>query len=209
MSEISSKSRQIQGWIERLRAGDESARQELLACTYERLREITRKALHRYPRVRRWEQTDDVLQNVCLRLDRTLREVTPEDARAFLRLASLNIRRELLDLIKHYYGPRGQGAKHATNAGPPDESAPPDGRLQVADVAGEPARLAAWSEFHQAVERLPNEEREAFDLLWYQGLTQAEAAEVLGVAERTVKRRWQAARLHLFEALHGELPPGE
>jgi DNA-directed RNA polymerase specialized sigma24 family protein len=33
-----------------------------------------------------------------------------------------------------------------------------------------------------------------------------ESAEVLGVSERTVKRRWQAARLKLHEALHGEVP---
>ena len=44
------------------------------------------------------------------------------------------------------------------------------------------------------------------DLLYYQGLTQAEAAEVLGVSERTVKRRWQAARLALHDALGGEIP---
>ena len=43
-------------------------------------------------------------------------------------------------------------------------------------------------------------------MLWYQGLTQAEAAELLGVSSRTVKRRWQTARLRLFEALGGELP---
>jgi DNA-directed RNA polymerase specialized sigma24 family protein len=40
----------------------------------------------------------------------------------------------------------------------------------------------------------------------YQGLSQAEAAELLGVAERTVKRRWQTARRKLHEALQGEVP---
>src|SRR5207244_829955 len=74
-------------------------------------------------------------------------------------------------------------------------------------VAHEPTRLAAWSAFHEAVEKLPDEEREVFDLLWYQGLAHAEAAELLGVAERTVGRRWQEARLHVAEALHGEIPP--
>jgi DNA-directed RNA polymerase specialized sigma24 family protein len=44
------------------------------------------------------------------------------------------------------------------------------------------------------------------DLLFYQGLQQAEAAAVLGVSERTVKRRWQSARLALHEALGGRLP---
>jgi RNA polymerase sigma-70 factor (ECF subfamily) len=41
----------------------------------------------------------------------------------------------------------------------------------------------------EAIGRLPEDEREAFDLVHVQGLSQAEASEVLGVATRTVKRR--------------------
>jgi DNA-directed RNA polymerase specialized sigma24 family protein len=37
-------------------------------------------------------------------------------------------------------------------------------------------------------------------------LSQAEAAEVLGVNERTIKRRWQSARLKLHDAMKGEVP---
>ncbi len=70
----------------------------------------------------------------------------------------------------------------------------------------DPGRLAEWTGFHAQVEALPEEEREVFDLLFYQGLPQAEAAAVLGVSERTIKRRWQAARLALHEALGGRLP---
>jgi RNA polymerase sigma-70 factor (ECF subfamily) len=53
---------------------------------------------------------------------------------------------------------------------------------------------------------MPDEEREIFDLLWYQGLSQAEAATLLKVSERTIKRRWQSARLKLHHALRGGLP---
>jgi ECF sigma factor len=42
--------------------------------------------------------------------------------------------------------------------------------------------------------------------LWYQELRQAEVAEMLGVSERTIKRRWAAARLELHELLGGALP---
>src|SRR5262249_22104976 len=100
----------------------------------------------------------------------------------------------------------GQGLRHATwGAGGPtigDESGPGD----RADLSWEPSRLAAWSEFHEQIGALPDEEREVFDLLWYQGLSQAEAAELLEVSGRTVKRRRQAARLKLHEALQGEVP---
>jgi len=195
---------QIQGWIARLQKGDPAARDALLACAAERLRRLAHRMLRTYPRVQRWEQTDDVLQNALLRLCRTLSDVPPRTATDFLRLAALNIRRELLDLAKHYYGPQGHGAHHAT-VNPDREGRP--GPPEAADGPScEPSRLAAWGEFHRQVERLPEEEREVFDLLWYQGLAQAEAAELLHVSERTVKRRWQSARLRLYEALGEDLP---
>jgi RNA polymerase sigma-70 factor (ECF subfamily) len=54
-------------------------------------------------------------------------------------------------------------------------------------------RLAAWTELHRAVDHLGESDRERFNRLWYQGLTQAEAAGLRGVTERTVNRRWWAA----------------
>src|SRR5262245_35464825 len=62
-----------------------------------------------YPNVRRWEQTDDVLQNAVIRLHRALQQLTVQTPLDFFRLAALNIRRELLDLARHYYGPQGRG----------------------------------------------------------------------------------------------------
>jgi DNA-directed RNA polymerase specialized sigma24 family protein len=53
---------------------------------------------------------------------------------------------------------------------------------------------------------LPPIEREAFDLLFYQELSQAEAAAVLAVSVRTIKRRWQSARLRLVQNLGGKMP---
>ena len=44
-----------------------------------------------------------------MRLYRSLAEAQPASAAELYRLAALNIRRELLDLAKHYYGPRGLG----------------------------------------------------------------------------------------------------
>src|SRR4051812_3358731 len=161
LADPSTRSVLIQGWIDRLRAGDESARAELLRCSCDRLVELTRRMLRRYERIRRWEQTDDVAQNVAMRLYRTLEAVPPGSTRDFFRLASLNIRRELLDLSKHYFGPLGQGTLHASN---PDDSAAGAvtfGRDGPADLTHEPGRLEAWAEFHRQVDALPDEEREA------------------------------------------------
>jgi RNA polymerase sigma factor (sigma-70 family) len=73
-------------------------------------------------------------------------------------------------------------------------------------LSHEPSRLAIWGEFHQQIGAMPDEGREVFELLWYQELSQAEAAELLGVSERTIKRRWQSARVSLHEALRREMP---
>jgi RNA polymerase sigma-70 factor (ECF subfamily) len=209
LAEPTSRTVLIQGWIDRLRAGDETARAELLRCSCDRLAELTRKMLRRYERIRRWEQTDDVVQNVSMRLYRTLEAVTPESARDFYRLASLNIRRELLDLAKHYYGPRGMGTMHAST---PEATTSDDGPVggpgaEPVDWTHDPSRIEAWAELHRQVAALPEEQREVFDLIWYQGLPRPEAAEVLGISERTLMRRWQEARLAIYDALDGQLPP--
>jgi len=206
MANPSGQSQLIRVWIDRLRAGDETARKELLNCACERLNQLTHKMLRGFARVHRWEQTDDVMQNAALRLYRSLGDVPPATVQDFLRLAALNIRRELLDLAKHYYGPQGHGAKHATLSGGASGEGAPASPLDKPDADDEPSRLAAWTEFHRQVEALPDEERELFDLLWYQGLSQGEAAEVLQVSERTIKRRWRSARLKLHDAMHGQLP---
>jgi RNA polymerase sigma-70 factor (ECF subfamily) len=196
----------IQGWIDRLRAGDDSARAALLDCACERLCRLAHKRLKGYPGVGRWEQTDDVLQNALIRLDRALKTVTPPTARDFFRLAAAQIRRELIDLARRHSGPEGLGARHASWAGAGELSGSPADSDAPSDTTHDPSRLAAWTEFHRQIEGLGDEFREIFDLLWYQGLTQPEAASVLGISERQVNRRWVAARLELSEALGGQMP---
>lgn len=124
---------------------------------------------------------------------RALVEVRPESARQFYGLAATQIRRELLDLAKHYHGAEGLGANHHSDG---DKAA--TGKL---DDPVKPETLEAWTRFHEQVDVLPDEEWEVVSLLWYKGLSQAEAAAILGVSLATVKRRWQAARLTLYELL--------
>lgn len=205
---ISNQTVAIQDRLDRLRAGDELARRELIECACQRLERLTRKMLHGWQRVHRWEETSDVMQNAMLRLYRALASAQPASVADFFRLAALNIRRELFDLAKHYYGPCGAGARHAT-IGLRAQGSEEPAAWEPAESDSDPARAAAWAEFHAQVETLPDEEREVFDLLWYQELSQAEAAGVLGVSERTVKRRWAAARLSLHKLLGGTLPQSD
>ena len=196
----------LQAALNRLRAGDVSARDELIAHCCNRFLVLTRKMLNRYPRLRNWEETGDVAQNALLRLRRALDQVQPATCREFFGLATVQIRRELMDLTRHYCGrkradsPEGEADDRPlgrvagavaqgmlAGGGSEDFHADP-----IDDEADDPLKLAAWREFHEAVQKLPDNEREVVELLWYQELPQEEAAEVLGCDRSTVKRRWRA-----------------
>ena len=192
---------QLQLLIDKVLAGDEAARCALLDHACDRLLRLTRKMFHARPELRRWTQTDDVLQDALLRLHRALSDVKPESVRHFFNLAAVMIRRTLLDLAKHHLGPHGQGANHHTDGQPADDDG---GSLhETPDAADEPSDLEGWSAFHVQVEALPDEEREVLGLLFYEGLTQEDTAKVLGISLRTVKRRWQSARCRLYDAFNG------
>jgi RNA polymerase sigma-70 factor (ECF subfamily) len=60
----------------------------------------------------------------------------------------------------------------------------------------------------EAIENLPEDEREVFSLVRIQGLTRAEAAEVLDVSAKTVQRRLNCSLLLLTEEL-ADLRPDE
>lgn len=204
MMTIDEQTAEIQKWLDRLRAGDESARAELVNCAGHRLEWLTRKMLRSWERVHRWEETADVMQNALVRLYRALAETRPETPVDFFRLAALSIRRELRDLAKHYYGPRGEGTNHATPAWQSPGAA--EKAWEIGESDDDPANLAAWTEFHAHIACLPDDERAVFDLLWYQERSRAEAAEALGISQITLKRRWAAARLHLYRILGATLP---
>jgi RNA polymerase sigma factor (sigma-70 family) len=194
----------LQGYLDRLRAGDAAARSELLSAASERLTRLARKMLKADGRLRRWEETGDVFQNAVLRLCRALEAVTPSNLREFFRLAALQVRRELTDLARHHFGPHGEAAHH--DSAPPEKGSDARLGLHVPDVRDEPGALAVWAELHDKAGALPEEEREAFDLIYYQGLTHVEAAALLGVSSKTIQRRWQSACLALHDLMDGQMP---
>ncbi len=188
----------LRRWLDRIAAGDLAARDELLSATCGRMERLARKMLRGFPNVRQWAQTDDVLQSALLRLLRTLRQVRPADTREFFGLAAVHIRRELLDLARHFRR-RLDRPGGAADAEAPDALAQAPGPDSSTD-------LERWGAFHEAVERLPAEEREVVGLTFYHGWTQPQIAALLGVDERTGRRRWRAACVRLTEALGGHLP---
>jgi RNA polymerase sigma factor (sigma-70 family) len=188
----------LQGCLDRLRAGDPAAREELLRHSQERLRVLAHRMLAQFKQVRRHEETGDVLQELLMRLDQTLGRVDVGTVCDYLRLAAANLRHLLVDLGR-YHSTR-QGLFLDSDA--PRSVAPnAHARELLGEPGADPHVLAAWTEFHQRVERLPVLEREIFDLLWYHDATHEQAAQVLNISVATVKRRWVRARIRLMEAM--------
>jgi RNA polymerase sigma factor (sigma-70 family) len=184
-----------------MNVGNMQARNALIAHACRRLHRLTSRMLKCFPGVKRWEETDDVLNNSLLRLNKALSSVVLETSRHFWNLATRVIRRELIDMARHYQGPEGLGAHHHTDSegrSPDDQGGP----LQShPEDRHESLSLEEWALFHEEVEKLPEDVRAVYDLIWYEGRTQEEAAVILNVSVRKIKRKWKSAKILLSRAM--------
>ena len=192
----------VQHWLGRHKVGDDSARRELIEISMRRLQLLARRILNDIPTVRRFEDSDDLLQNSVVRLWKYLSDHQPETPVDYFRLAACLIRRELIDLSRYHYGHPTSVRSAETDLSSTRESAkigewPPAGN----DDSFNPQKLSQWTEFHEYVETLSDEDRSLFDLLWYQGLTMGETSELLSIPLRTLGRRWKMVRVRLYRDL--------
>ena len=192
----------LQFWLNKFHEGHIAARNELIRHSQERLRVLTQQMLRRYPGVQQWEDANDVLQNVLVRIDRALQAVKVASPRDFLRLATTQIRRELIDLARHYSGTR----RAKVYLGEAGDVATTDTAAEPEDNHADLDDLARWHDLHCQIASLEDEDRELFELLYYQGLTQSDAAVLMNIPFTTFKRRWRFARIRLMIRLEGELP---
>jgi RNA polymerase sigma-70 factor (ECF subfamily) len=186
--------------IDRIQKGDEDARDELVRSVGNSLERLARKMLQRYPGVQRWEETGDVLQNALLRLLRAVQEIKPASMRDFFGLAAEQVRRELVDLARHYRSGKGLGRRLASDGDAILQ------KVELEDPAVADDNLERWHDFHEAIFRLPPEEREIMGLVFYHGWTQAQIAALFQTSERTIRRRWQSACLKIDHMVKGGLP---
>ena len=190
--------------IERLRNKESKAREELIAYTLERLRKLTRRMFRKYPGLKTLEETDDVVQKLVIRLHRMLNELVPDNTASFFRLASQNIRWVLYDLARssaNKYRPLNSSDMASTDQ-------QNDHRQPIAPD-GEPSSLIEWAEFYAKIDQLPEENKQIFDLIWFQGLSQIDAAKALDMPTRTFTRKWTETKLLIRVLMHNQGPPDE
>jgi RNA polymerase sigma factor (sigma-70 family) len=197
---LSTTSGVIQGLLHRLAQGDANAKKTLIGHSYGRLRLLA----HRLVGETNVEDATEVLHGAFERLERALDDVKPTNVADYLGLAALQIRRQLLDRIRHYKGRAGTGgkAKHVAvslNAG--GDSSQSSAAINPADPKARPDRVEMALELLEAIDILPDDERRVVELKFIDGCTEAEAGQILGVHEDTVKRRWARARVKLAKKL--------
>jgi RNA polymerase sigma factor (sigma-70 family) len=186
----------LQLWVVELQAGKPNAAEPVFKKIQKSVNRLAASAFKKFPRAGRFADLDDVIQGSMMRLISSLRAIRPETTRQFYALANTAIRRELLDLIKKYYGPAGAGT-HLSGLSVGNES----GELDPADDYR--TDLEGMSDFHSAVEQLPAEEREAFSLKYYHDWPLADIADLFQVSVRTVQR-WQTTAEELLKQKLGE-----
>jgi RNA polymerase sigma-70 factor (ECF subfamily) len=176
---------------------DESVVRGLLERAVGRLHVLCAAQLHRrYPRLQQPPlnlEAEELLSAVTERLLKALRVARPANVRQFFALANQHMRWELNDLARRLdeQPPAALLREELVPcAATSDSGLTPDGRRML-----------------EAIDGLPPEERDAFDLVRVQGMTQTEAAEVLGVAAITVKRRLNRGLRLLTEKLRDLRPP--
>jgi RNA polymerase sigma-70 factor (ECF subfamily) len=169
-----------------LQTGNRAAESKLVPLVYDELRRVARRYM-------RGERADHTLQPTALVHEAYLRLIGQRNAQwqnraHFFGVAAQLMRRILVDHAR---------AHQAVKRGGSEAKLSLDETLAFTEAKG--ADLLAVDEaLTRLTERDPRQSR-IVELRFFGGLTEDEAAEVLGVSTRTVKRDWNVARAWLYK----------
>jgi RNA polymerase sigma factor (TIGR02999 family) len=169
-------------------AGDAAAADRLLAAVYEQLHQLARARMSRLPPGQTLQPTA-LVHEVYLRLaDKS--DVSWASRRHFFFAAARAMRDILVEQARRRAGPARGGGREREDL---------DEACAVIEPPGEDV-LAV----HEALEELEKEDPAKAQIVllrYFSGLTTAETAEVLGLAERTLDRQWRYIRAWLLQRL--------
>jgi RNA polymerase sigma factor (TIGR02999 family) len=172
-------------------AGDRAALDLVYATLYPDLKRVARARLRQQGRADGMHTTTLVHESF-LRLVKS-RDLSLEDRHHFFAYAAKAMRNVIIDAARaHLSGRRGAGAFHLTLGG--------GDRPEVADP-GVTDELLQVNEALRQLEAVDPTLAEVVDMRYFGGYSEKEIADLQGVTERTVRRRWERARAWLFVAL--------
>jgi RNA polymerase sigma-70 factor (ECF subfamily) len=155
------------------------------AMLFQRYERLTRPPLNLRP--------EELLSALVERLLKAMREARPGNVRQFFFIANQHIRWELNDLARRLDEQTAMLSLREDLVPSPETSG---------SVLSASARRML-----EAIEALPHEEREVFDLVRIQGMSHPETAELIGASTKTVQRSLHRALVLLAENLSDLRPP--
>lgn len=171
---------------------------ELIAQAAGRLHILCASMLARdYPRLMRPPlnlRAEEMLSGLVERLLKAMQKTRPPTVRQFFGLVNQHMRWELNDLAR-----RLDERSHAVGL---DDECVPAPEKSDSGLSPSTRRML------EAIDALPAEEREAFELVRLQGMTPMEVAGIVGTTERTMQRRLNRGLLLLMQAL-ADLDPAK
>lgn len=165
------------------RAGDLSARDRLFALFYPELKRAAAAMVRREPGLSM--STGDLIHEAVARLI-GLNRIAWTDRAHFMALAARMMRRALLDHVRSRKRLKREHQKVELTTRMADEP-----NFELEDLNQALDRLAAVDAERAAI----------VEMRYFGGMEIADIAVVLDLSESTVKRRWNAARVWLLEAL--------
>jgi RNA polymerase sigma factor (TIGR02999 family) len=165
------------------RSGERAARDRLFQILYGELSQAAAGLLRSERNVSL--AVGDLVHETIIRLIAVDR-IDWQDRAHFMALTSVMMRRVLIEHVRAKGRAKRQHHKVELQTNLPDA---PNADLEEVNDALE------------ALARIDPERAEIVEMRYFGGMEMADIAEVMGLSESTVKRRWQAARLWLYEAL--------
>jgi RNA polymerase sigma factor (TIGR02999 family) len=181
---------EITQFLAAARQGDRAAIDAVFQRVYREVRGIAELQMRRAGIVQTLSTTA-IVHEAYLRLVKSP-NIDWEDRSHFFAVAAKAMRQVLLNHARSHLAQKRGGGRPLSLE---DHDAPFE--AQVAELVALDRALDRLLELDERLARV-------VELRYFGGLSVEETARVLGVADRTVKRDWQAARAFLFRELHGE-----
>jgi RNA polymerase sigma factor (TIGR02999 family) len=182
--------------LEAWQAGDDRALDELMALVYGELRRLAERYLHR-ERAGHTFEAHDLIHEAFLRLV-DQRQVDWRNRSHFFAIAAQSMRRVLVDHARRRKaGRRGGEVRQLV---PADES-------ELAVETG--TDLLALDDALTDLAAIDPELARVVELRYFGGFDHDEIAELLGVSNPTIRRRWRLAKAWLYRRLSGGEPPSD
>jgi DNA-directed RNA polymerase specialized sigma24 family protein len=193
----------LQDAIDRWRAAADdaarlAARNDLIELSLGELRAIAGHLIASLPGASPIGVTE-LVHEVVVKLLEKLKAEETGSPQQYLKYAGTRIRYFLGDLCKRKVPPTVSLDQVRDGRGAGDES------WDLPSTTFDPVKLAILGEIHEQLAKAPEVEQLVFEQRYFLGLTNAMAAQVLGLSEKQVRHAWDSIRLRLARYLKDDL----